>query len=207
MDLDDVTATIGRAVRNARLAQRWNLDQLAEQAGVSRRMLVQVEQGQSNPTIASLLALSDALGLGLPQLMAITNEPILEITRDRHAPVLWHGNAGGHAQLVAGTAPPNVVELWDWTLEAGEGYDGGPHAPGTRELIHVREGTVMLTVGDHTEILNTGDSASFAGTLPHTYAWSQPDNGGLSAPQTARFTLVVFEPNVQPAAADARSVY
>ncbi len=194
MDLEDMKAAIGKAVRNARLAQGWNLDRLAELAGVSRRMLVQLEQGQSNPTIASLLALSDALGLGLPQLMAITNEPTLEVTRDRHAPVLWQGQAGGHAQLVAGTAPPNVVELWDWTLEPGDSYDGGPHTPGTRELIQVRQGAVRLTVGHHTELLNTGDSASFTGTLPHTYAWSQSDNKQTSAPVTARFTLVVLEP-------------
>ncbi len=189
-----MTAAIGKAVRTARLAQGWNLDHLAERAGVSRRMLVQVEQGQSNPTIASLLALSDALGFGLPQLMAVTNEPNLAVTRNRHAPVLWQGHSGGHARLVAGTAPPNVVELWDWTLEPGDSYDGGPHTPGTRELIQVREGAVRLTVGDHTEILNTGDSASFTGTLPHTYAWSQPDNEQTSAPITARFTLVVLEP-------------
>ncbi|WP_269048284.1 helix-turn-helix domain-containing protein [Paenarthrobacter sp. Z7-10] len=193
-------------MRTARLAQGWNLDRLAEQAGVSRRTLVQVEQGQSNPTIASLLALSDALGLGLPQLMAITTEPTLEISRDSRGPVLWQGDAGGRARLVAGTAPPNVVELWDWTLEPGDSYDGGPHTPGTRELIQVREGAVRLTVGDHTEFLDTGDSASFTGTLPHTYAWSQSDKGQAPAPLTARFTLVVFEPNVQPAATERDAI-
>jgi DNA-binding XRE family transcriptional regulator len=37
-------------VRQERQSRRWKLDQLAEAAGVSRRMVVNVEQGAVNPT-------------------------------------------------------------------------------------------------------------------------------------------------------------
>ncbi|WP_434612719.1 helix-turn-helix domain-containing protein [Arthrobacter sp. A5] len=196
MDLENVTAAIGGTVRASRLARGWSLDRLAGTAGVSRRLLIQVEKGQTNPTLASLLALSDALGIGLPQLLAVTREPSLEVTRRDEAPVLWRGKAGGSAKLVAGTAPPKVVELWDWTLGPGDSYEGGPHPAGTRELIQVRQGAVRLVLGEETEILNTGDSASFTGTIAHTYAWNQPDKQATAQTRTARFTLVVFEPIV-----------
>ena len=45
---------------------RWTLDQLAEAAGVSRRMVVNVEQGTANPSVGTLLRLGEALGVGLP---------------------------------------------------------------------------------------------------------------------------------------------
>jgi transcriptional regulator with XRE-family HTH domain len=45
------------------------LDQLAETAGVSRRLVVNVEQGTTNPSVGTLLRISDALGVGLPALV------------------------------------------------------------------------------------------------------------------------------------------
>jgi DNA-binding MarR family transcriptional regulator/DNA-binding XRE family transcriptional regulator len=60
---------IGMRVRQKRQERSWTLDQLAEAAGVSRRMVVKVEQGATNPSVGILLKLSVALGVGLPALV------------------------------------------------------------------------------------------------------------------------------------------
>ena len=57
-------SAIGARVRQERQSRRWTLDQLAEAAGVSRRMVVNVEQGAANPSVGTLLRISDALGVG-----------------------------------------------------------------------------------------------------------------------------------------------
>jgi DNA-binding XRE family transcriptional regulator len=44
----ELASAIGHRVRLERQARRWTLDQLAEAAGVSRRMVVNVEQGSAN---------------------------------------------------------------------------------------------------------------------------------------------------------------
>ncbi|SFU00903.1 Cupin domain-containing protein [Geodermatophilus amargosae] len=103
--------------------------------------------------------------------------------------MLWRGPRGGQARLVAGTEPPDVVELWDWTLQPGESHTSEPHSAGTRELVLVLEGAVDLRVGERTDRLQTGDSAAFAGDVAHGYA--TPD---AAAP--ARFALSVFQPHV-----------
>ena len=64
-----VARTIGRRVRAGRTERGWTLDVLAQRSGVSRRMLINVEQGATNPSIATLLRLADALGIGLPALV------------------------------------------------------------------------------------------------------------------------------------------
>ena len=189
-----VARAIGDRVRRGRAGRGWTLDQLAERSGVSRRMLVSIEQGSANPSIATLLLISDALGIGLPALVDMERSPGLRVTRSGAGPVLWQGNLGGRAVLVAGTEPPDVTELWDWTLGPGESHSTEAHAAGTRELLLVLDGRVRLTVGQHTEVLATGDSASFAGDLPHGYV-----NAGSA--QVARFALTVFEPAVGGAAA------
>jgi len=92
--------------------------------------------------------------------------------------------------LVAGTGPPDVVELWNWTLEPGEAHDSAPHSPGTRELLLVLSGQVQLRVGPQVELLEAGQSASFRGDTAHGYA--NPDGHDLPS----RFCLTVFQPNV-----------
>ena len=184
---DSVARAIGGRVRQGRTGRGWTLDQLAERSGVSRRMLVSIEQGSANPSIATLLLISDALGIGLPALVDMDRSPGLRVTRAGAAPVLWRGKLGGQAVLVAGTEPPDVTELWDWTLGPGESHSSEAHAAGTRELLLVLDGQVELTVGQHAEVLATGDSASFAGDLPHGYV-------NPSSAQAARFALTVFEP-------------
>jgi transcriptional regulator with XRE-family HTH domain len=188
---DSVTRAIGGRVRQGRNSRGWTLDQLAERSGVSRRMLVSIEQGSANPSIATLLLISDALGIGLPALVEMDRSPGLRVTRAGTAPVLWRGKLGGQAVLVAGTEPPYFTELWDWTLGPGERHSSPPHAAGTRELLLVLDGQVELRVGQHAEILAAGDSATFAGDLPHGYA-------NASTAQLARFALTVFEPGVGP---------
>ena len=191
---DGIARAIGGRVRQGRASRGWTLDQLAERSGVSRRMLVSIEQGSANPSIATLLLISDALGVGLPVLVDMDRSPGLRVTRAGTAPVLWRGELGGQAVLVAGTDPPDVTELWDWTLGPGERHSSDAHAAGTRELLLVLDGEVELTVDQHAEVLATGDSASFAGDLPHGYA--NPSSAGM-----ARFALTVFEPAVGGGAA------
>ena len=69
LDAEALAGVIGSRVRHERIDRGWTLDRLAEVAGVSRRMVVSVEQGTVNPSIGTLLRLSDALGVGLPALV------------------------------------------------------------------------------------------------------------------------------------------
>lgn len=190
METLDLASVIGSRLRDRRVERGWTLDELAERSGVSRRMVVNVEQGASNPSIATLLRLSDALGVGLPALVDVERPGALRVVAAGQAPVLWRGQSGGKAVLVAGTNPPEVVELWDWTLEPGEAHRSEAHAAGTRELLLVLAGRVELTIGEQKQLLSIGDSAQFAGDVAHGYA-----NPAVDGP-AARFCLTVFEPHV-----------
>jgi transcriptional regulator with XRE-family HTH domain len=185
-----VNEQIGERVRRHRTARSWTLDQLADRSGVSRRMLITIEHGDGNPSIGTLLRISDALGVGLPVLVDVERPRTSTVTAAGQAPVLWRGPRGGRALLVAGTEPPDVVELWDWTLQPGEAHTSEPHTAGTRELVLVLEGRVHLRVGDRTDRLEAGDSAAFAGDVAHGYA--TPADAEIAA----RFALTVFQPEV-----------
>jgi transcriptional regulator with XRE-family HTH domain len=187
-NIADLAVAIGARVRQERQERHWTLDRLAAAAGVSRRMLVNVEQGSANPSVGTLLRLGDALGVGLPALVETRQPKPVKITRRGEGAVLWSSDSGGRGVLVAGTQPPDVLELWDWTLAPGDHHDSEAHASGTRELLHVQQGTVTLGVGEQSVTLRAGDAVSFPGDVAHSYA-----NPGAEA---ARFSLAVFEPGV-----------
>lgn len=162
------------------------MDQLAEQARVSRRMLINVEQGAANPSITTLLKISDALGVGLPALVEPPASQQLRVVRSGEGAVLWTSENGGQAVLVAGTRPPGVVELWAWTLGPQDTHTSEPHSPGTKEVIHVLQGHMTVTVGDNSAELNAGDAMAFDGDVPHSYR--NPHK------RPAKFSLAVFDP-------------
>lgn len=185
---ETLARAIGARVKQERNARGWTLDQLAETAGVSRRMLVNVEQGSVNPSVGTLLRLSDALGVGLPALVEPPAPRGAKLTRSGERAVLWTGDLGGRGVLVAGTEPPDIVELWDWTLAPGERHDSEAHTAGTRELLQLQEGAIIITVAGDDYELGPGDALTFHGDADHCYA--NPHD------VPARFTLAVFEPGV-----------
>ncbi len=190
-----VNELIGERVRTLRAGRGWTLDELAERSAVSRRMLVNIEHGAGNPSIATLLRISDALGVGLPVLVDVERPRMMNVTAAGRAPVLWRGARGGQALLVAGTQPPDVVELWDWVMRPGEEHHSEAHSQGTQELLLVLAGVVEVQVGDRTQQLAVGDSVAFAGDIAHGY--KAPAQGCSDS----RFTLTVFQPGVGAGAA------
>ena len=183
-----LASAIGVRVRQERQARLWTLDHLAEAAGVSRRMLVNVEQGAANPSVGTLLRISDALGVGLPALVEPPHPKPVRVTRRGQGAALWSSDSGGSGVLVAGTEPPDVLELWDWTLGPGDHHVSEAHTTGTQELVQVQEGAITVEVAHQSITLDVGDAIAFPGDVEHSYA-----NPG---PQPARFSLAVFEPGV-----------
>jgi transcriptional regulator with XRE-family HTH domain len=192
-----LATAIGARVKQERQARGWTLDQLAGAASVSRRMVVSVEQGAVNPSVGTLLRLSDALGVGLPALVEPPETKSVKVTRSGEGAALWSGAAGGRGLLVAGTTPPDVVELWDWSLGPGDRHASDAHAAGTKELVHVLDGTIAVEVENQVFALETGDAIAFPGDVDHAYA--NPHRG------SARFSLTVFEPGVGGAVAQSET--
>ncbi|MBI1350293.1 MAG: helix-turn-helix domain-containing protein [Actinomycetales bacterium] len=189
-EVDRLPAAVGTRVREARVRRGWTLDQCADASGVSRRMIVNVEAGTTNASLATLLRLATALQVSLASLVA---EPAgsgpVTITRPDDREPVWAGESGATAVLVASADTPDMLELWDWRLAPGQVHHSEAHRPGTRELLHVQAGRVLLTVGGTEHVLRAGDAASLAGDVAHSYAC---DGRG-----PARFSLAVFEPRAR----------
>ncbi|MCC7126776.1 MAG: helix-turn-helix transcriptional regulator, partial [Acidobacteria bacterium] len=174
-------------LREWRAKRGWSQAELARRAGLSKGMLVQIEQSQTNPSIATLCKLANALGVALPRLVEVSDEPVVRrIGRDDVA-WLWQGrgkNSG--AGLIGGIEAPIPVELWEWRMGARDAYEAPAHPAGTREIVYALEGRVSINVGGTDVVVATGEAAIFQADRPHRYAAA----GGRST----RFMMVVVEP-------------
>jgi transcriptional regulator with XRE-family HTH domain len=193
---EEVAVAIAGNVRGRRRRLGLTIDMLAERSGLSKGTVIQVEQARSNPSVATLCRLADALGVGVASLIESGSAPRITVKRASQAVALWASDAGSKAIFRIGTDPPDIVELWDWCLEPGDAFDGEAHPPGTTEVLTVLEGELALTIGEEHVLLGVGDTILFEGVVGHRYAnpgpvrnrfimnVMQPMDGALGTPET-----------------------
>jgi transcriptional regulator with XRE-family HTH domain len=174
---------IALAVRRLRSARSWTLDELAARSGISRRLVVQIEQAQANPSIGTLLRLADAFEVTLSELLPEPPTATAGIRPADEEVRLWSGPRGGAGRLLINRGP---LELWSWTLRPGESHESEAHHAGCVELLTVATGTLQLDVGGESFRLSSGDSVWFEATEAHAYR--------NPARSTTQFTLAVFAP-------------
>ena len=168
-DLDLLTQSLARNVKRWRNERGFTLDALAARAGVSRGMLIQIEQARTNPSIGTVVKIGDALGISITTLLDYGQGPKVRIVSAEQAVRLWSTDAGSYNRLLAGTEAPGPLEMWDWRLMPGDRSPSDPHPTGTVELVHVTAGELTLTVDGEKYRVPAGASVSFEANTPHTY--------------------------------------
>jgi transcriptional regulator with XRE-family HTH domain len=166
----DLAGVLSRILQSLRAERGWSLDQLAHRSGVSKGVLVALEQGRSNPNLATLARIADAFGVPVTSLLDVSDEPVVRITGPENTRTLWHGEDGGTGTIIAATEPPWAVELWHWSVHPGERFGGDAHSPASKEMVWVEAGTITLTVAGRGYQVGPGQCARFPSGLPHSYA-------------------------------------
>ncbi len=166
----DVGRAIADNVHRARTGVGWSLDELAARSGVSKGIVVQIEQARANPSIGTLLKVADGLGIPLTRLLERPAAAAVTLFPPERAPRLRTGESGelslvAVAEWIAGSH----VELWDWSLERGGSLESDAHRAGTWEIVHVRHGTLELRVSGERHVIEEGTAVRFSAHAPHAY--------------------------------------
>ena len=101
-DVAQVSLAVANRIRSWRKEKKLSLDELSRRASVSKGMLVEIEKGAANPSIAILCKLAAALGVSVADIVNVSSEPQVHIIQEEAIPVLWQGAQGGYARLLAG---------------------------------------------------------------------------------------------------------
>jgi transcriptional regulator with XRE-family HTH domain len=169
-----VAERIGREVRRRRLAADLTVQALADRAGLSRRMLTQIEQGGANPSLSTVDKIARALGVDFAALIAAPGAEPLHVSQ----PVeVWRSPAGSRALLHVSSARRGGPELWEWTLRPDDRYQAQADPPGSEELLLVTSGTLILETEGRSVRLAAGASARLASD--RAYAYTAPGQGAV----------------------------
>lgn len=158
---------LGREVRRRRQAADLTVQALAEAAGLSRRLLTQIEQGSANPSLVTVDRIARALGADFAALTALSGSSPVHVSE---AVEVWASPSGSRALLHVTSARRGGPELWEWTLRPGDRYQAQPDPPGSEELILVTGGTLLLEVGGAETALTAGASVRLASDRSYSYA-------------------------------------
>ena len=176
----DITQHLAATLKTLRQARGWSLSKLADETGVSKAMLGQIERNESSPTVSTLWKI--ATGLNVPFSAFITPEADRQAVFDPQQ----------QAMVVTPVFPWDPVLRFDHfsiTLAPGALSESTPHEEGVIEHVVVISGVLDLCLQDEWLSLQPGEGRRFAGDLAHAYR-----NSGA---QTAHFHSLIHYPKAQ----------
>lgn len=156
----EITQHLAHTLKTERQARGWSLSKLAEETGVSKAMLGQIERNESSPTVSTLWKI--ATGLNVPFSAFIAPEA--------------DGQAVFDPQQLAMVVKP--LFPWDETLRfdhfsitlaPGALSESTPHEAGVIEHVVVISGELEMNIDGEWRTIHADAGVRFAGDKPHAY--------------------------------------
>jgi transcriptional regulator with XRE-family HTH domain len=165
----DLAPVVGANLRRLRVRRGLSLERLAQQSGVSRAMLGQIELAQSAPTINVLWKIARALGVTFSALITARSASGPSVIRASSAKLLSSRDGSFTSRALFPFDEPRRVEFYELHLQARAHEDADAHPPGTVENLVVNRGEVEIEVAGERHALAAGDALLFEADSPHVY--------------------------------------
>ena len=163
---------LGTAIRHARLTLGIRLQDVAGKAGCSESLVSKIENGRALPSLTTLHRIADALQTTVGRLCAAPDARGGTVSRRGERPVVQVDPVRrGEGISLERLIPYGAAHLLQGNIHIispGGSSDGSLSHEG-EEVGFVIEGTLELTVGGETFLLQAEDSFSFRSEQPHSY--------------------------------------
>jgi transcriptional regulator with XRE-family HTH domain len=156
----------GGAVRALRKQRRLTIASLARQVGISAAAISQIESGAVQPSVMTLRKLAAALAVPVFRLFLPVGTAAASVVRRSERKTLGLARTGAHYELLT---PSLQGQLGVLQISMHPGQASAPEKishPG-EECLVVITGHGELELGDDVIDMQTGDAATFQGSIPH----------------------------------------
>lgn len=162
---------IGPRLRAARLNRSLTLEAVAGMAGVSQGFVSRLERDQVSPSVATLVAICDAVGMKVGELF---EPPRSQIVRaGQGAPINFGGEKTAEFLLTPGNQSDLEV-IRSVIAPAGTAGAALYSLDCESEFVFVIRGALTVVIDGEEHELSAGDAMTFRGRDPHT--WRNPSS-------------------------------
>ncbi len=166
--MDYINRNIAINLRKIRNGKKMSLEETAEQTGVSKSMLAQIERGEANPSIGCLGKIVSGLRVELGELLDSPRLEVYPIIKEDLMPSKEEKD-----QYVIYTYFPyeknRQFEIYGIELYPGGVYYSGSHGESTVEYVTVAAGTLTLKLEEQIYEVKQGDAIRFDTDKDHWY--------------------------------------
>jgi len=159
--VDRAQAALARQIRLEREARNWSLAELAEQSGVAKASISKIERGEMSPSAVILLRLATAFDLTLAGLLLRAEGDKSRLSRAADQPV-WRDPATGYIRKQIFIRSDHPMEMVQVEMPPGRTVTFPVSSYSRiRQILWVQSGTLTLTEGGETHVLEAGDCLGF----------------------------------------------
>ncbi len=160
---------IGAKLRAARKLRSLTLDQVALSAGLTKGFVSRLERDDVSPSVASLVAVCEVLGLRVGELF---DPPVTSVSRAGQGRLINFGGQGAVERLVTPGTQSTLEVIHSVIEPGGNGGEELYALTSEVECAYVLSGTIEVVLQHGPETLSSGDAMTFPGSSPHT--WRNP---------------------------------
>jgi len=147
--------TLGEKIKFLRENKGLNLSELAKCAGVAKSTLFKIEENKTNPTINTVWAIAEVLGVPFGELVG-------------------EGEIKGDGVSVVLIEKTDEFESYKMNLKSGTEYIAKPHFAGAKERICVLSGEAIVGSVDDPKKIKSGETIEFKADKTHIYKSKTP---------------------------------
>ncbi len=164
-----LSSQLGKTVQRLRKAYNLSLSELSEQSGVAKSIISQIERNETNPTLATIWRLSQALDVSIERvLQAADDEPFLEKSSRGDTPILVSDDGKCRLAVIGWIKTVEWLQWYDFSADPGGVLESDAHQRGSVECLSISEGELEVEVGGAIERAKAGETLRYRCDRPHT---------------------------------------
>jgi len=166
--MEYITKNVARNLRRIRKSRKMSLDNVAEQTGISKSMLGQIERGESNPTVETLGKIVSGLRISFTSLVSSSKTDSILVDQSELVP---SKSVEGEYRVFEyfPYEDDRSFEIYMMEIWAGVSYTSGGHGENTYEYLTVFTGVLTLELPGKTYEIAEGNSIRFPSYSDHAY--------------------------------------
>jgi transcriptional regulator with XRE-family HTH domain len=163
-----LSGQLGKTIQRLRKAYSLSLSELSEQSGVAKSIISQIERNETNPTLATIWRLAQALDVSIERvLQTAEDEPFLEKSSRGDTPILVSDDGKCRLAITGWIKTVEWLQWYDFQAEPGGVLESDPHQRGSVECLSVLEGELEVEVAGVVETARAGDTLRYRCDRPH----------------------------------------